>query len=222
MKLNRNELFFASLVGSKVAENIPQFQIIQNELQKKGLPTIPFLPLRNKPVDIADPDRDFSVNSIWEADDPLPPEDQFFPLSIKRRGTSDPYFTLPYEPMVNISGSNEIIKRKVAKAPNLIGTIKEHWSQDDYKITINGTLIGKKQLGDAGETFPRKDFEKLRDYMTHPSGLEIQCEPLQLLGINYIVVDDFDFPFTKGENVQAYTIQCSSDFGADFLLEIKE
>jgi hypothetical protein len=222
MELNRNELFFASLVGSKIAEKIPQFQIIQNELQKKGLPTIPFLPLRNKPVKVADPEREYSGHTIWEADAPLSKDDQFFPLSVKRRGTNDPFYTLPYEPMVNISGSNEIITRKVAKAPGLIGTIKEHWSQDDYSISITGTLIGKKLVGSAGETFPRADFEKLRDYMTHPKGLEVQCEPLQLLGINYLVVESFDFPFTKGENVQAYTIQCLSDFSVDFLLEIED
>ena len=47
----------------------------------------------------------------------------------------------------------------------------------------------------------------------------IQCEPLQLLGIDWIVVEEMNFPFTKGENVQAYEISVISDFEYSLLLE---
>ncbi|WP_107039969.1 DUF6046 domain-containing protein [Brumimicrobium mesophilum] len=218
MKFNSNEILLASLVGSKVAKQIPRFQVIQNELSKRVLPPIPFLPLKNESGVEEGSNYDLRVN----ANTPLPKEKQFFPLSIKRRGTNDPFYTLPYEPIININGANIITKRQVSKAPKLIGTIKEHWSQDDYQINIVGTLIGAQETGSPQETFPRDDFEALRDYCTHPAGLEVQCEPLQLLGINNIVVESFDFPFSKGENVQAYTISALSDFSVDFLLEIED
>lgn len=221
MNFSNNEILLASLVGGKVAEQIPRFQVIQNELSKRVLPPIPFLPNKNE-IEIEESSEGLSEAVLNRRNEPLPKEKQFFPLSVKRRNTNDPFYTLPYEPMINISGNNKIVKRSVAKAKNLIGTIKEHWSQDDYSINIVGTLFGETENGSVQEAFPREDFEALRDYCTHPAGLEVQCEPLQLLGINYIVVESFDFPFTKGENVQAYAMSAVSDFSPEFLLEIEE
>ena len=160
-------------------------------------------------------------DNLWEADKPVGKDNQFFPFSVRRNNTDDDFYTLPYEPLIHITGSNKLIKRSVSKSKNLIGTIKEWWSQDDYKIRITGSLIGQQMIGDASRTYPREAFERLRDYCTSPEGLEVQCEPLQLLGINHIVVEDFDFPFTKGENVQAYEMVALSDFAIDFLLEIE-
>jgi len=222
MNFNSNEIILASLVGSKVAEQIPRFQILQNELSKRVLPPIPFLPPRENDQENEQYSGGFSDFTSNEANKPLPKDLQFFPLSVKRRGTNDPFYTLPYEPMINISGTNEIVKRTPAKAPKFIGTIKEHWAQGDYSISIIGTLIGAVERGTAQDAFPREEFEKLRDYVSHPAGLEVQCEPLQLLGINHIVIESFDFPFSKGENVQAYSIQALSDFSIDFLLEIED
>ena len=50
----------------------------------------------------------------------------------------------------------------------------------------------------------------------------VYCEPLQLLGINRIVIEEMSFPFTKGENVQAYEISALSDFDFNLLLEEKD
>jgi len=222
MAFNTNEIILASLVGSKVAEQIPRFQILQNELSKRILPPIPFLPLRENDQEIEQSSGGLDKYTVNRANKPLPKDQQFFPLSLKRRGTNDPFYTLPYEPMINIGGSNEIVKRVPAKAKNLIGSIKEHWAQNDYTISIIGTLIGAQENGTAQEAYPRADFEKLREYVTHPAGLEVRCEQLQLLGINHIVVESFDYPFSKGENIQAYSIQALSDFSIDFLLEIED
>ena len=129
--------------------------------------------------------------------------------------------------MINISGKNTIVRRNVAKAKTkggleLGGSIKERWNQGDYDITITGVLIGSLLTGNVEDCFPREDFEKLRDFMTAPKSLKVYCEPLQLLGINQIVIEDFSFPFTKGENVQAYEIKCYSDFDYKLLLDIED
>lgn len=224
MRLNGQEIVFASLAGSKAAGQIPRLGIVQNELMKHVGPVVPFLPFK-RDEEFASTSPSVPKSEKWKTD--LPKNNQFFPLSIRRTGESGSYYTLPWEPLISISGGAEIVKRSVAKISNAststeyIGTVKERFSAKDYAITITGVLLGKNMTGGYENTFPRKDFEALRDYCLHPKGLDVQCELLQLLGINRIVVESFNFPFSKGEEVQAYELQCLSDFTADFLLEIK-
>jgi len=221
--MGNKELFYASLFGNKLAGKIPALQLVESQTSERILPPIPFLPLQNE-INIELKQNDFVAES-WKA---TPPniEDQFFPLTFRRRKSLRPgepaeqWYTLPYEPLVSVSGSNILIKKAPAKAKNFIGTVKERWSQDDYEITITGSLIGPNMLGTVENCYPRSEFEKLRDYCISEQGIEVRCEILQLLGINYIVVEDFTFPFTKGENVQAYEMKCYSDFSSELLLEI--
>jgi hypothetical protein len=234
MKFTDEDILLASLLGSKFVEQVPRLSAVENELQKRvGFP-IPFLPFKNKviideqeanvennQVSIYEQDAEELDAKIWKAN-PSVVDNQFFPLKVRRAESGDPFFTLPYEPMISITGKNKIVKRSIAKAPNFIGTIKEHWSQDDYDITIAGALYGENESGGYSQAFPKSDFEALKNYCISPTGLEIECEILQLLGIKFIVVEDFNFPFSKGENVQAYDIKAVSDFSAKFLLEIKE
>jgi hypothetical protein len=218
--MNGKELIFASLVGSKVVEQIPRLAIVENELAKIVVPAVPFLPFKlNAQVD--EVQKTTLTGTNWKAT-PSNIENQFFPLSFRQAGTNDPWYTLPYEPLINITGKNTIIKRRPAKANNFIGTVKERWSQDDYDITITGVLMGENLLGDVENTYPRADFEKLKEYCTNAKGLEVKCEPLRLLNVHFIVVEEFNFPFTKGENVQAYEMKCLSDFSVDFLLELED
>lgn len=223
MSFNTKTILLASLLGSKLSESLPRLAVVQNELQKHVLPPIPFLPETNE--NGVDTPRSFSLNTpLWQADSPNI-SGQFFPLSFRRKtdgGTSsEPWYTFPYEPLISIEGKNDIVKRKIAKANGFVGTVKERFSQDDYTITITGSLIGLKLIGTYDECFPRQDFERLRDYCICPGGIEVRCEPLQLLGINSLVVEEFTFPFTKGENVQAYELHCLSDFTSELLLEIE-
>jgi hypothetical protein len=218
--MDKNQIIFASLVGSKVAESLPRFATVQNELSKRVLPVlpIPFFGTNTNSGTIAESTADYQYDRNWQAD--FGGGSQFFPLSFKRRGDGLIY-KFPYEPMISISGGNSIATRKVAKAPNFIGTVKEHWCQDDYEITITGVAIGALETGSVEECYPIDQFQALKEFCTHPAGIQLYCEPLQLLGINNVVVKSFSFPFTKGENVQAYEIQCLSDFTSELLLEIE-
>lgn len=220
--MNNTDILFASLVGSKIVEMVPRLTAVQNELMKHVLPPIPFLPFRNS-EGIVDVTPEEYLN-LWEADTAVSEEQQFFPLSLSiDEGAT--FFRLPYEPLISISGKNVIAKRKVAKwsedkKDQLIGTIKERWSQDDYEITITGVLMGSLIKGSYADCYPREDFEKLKKILTNAKEIRVKCPPLELLGINYIVVDDFSFPFTKGENVQAYEIRACSDFSYNLLMEL--
>lgn len=221
MSYSNTDILFASLVGSKV--NIPRFNIVQNELVKRVLPPIPFLPFKNQ-TDIAMPNSTHDAE-LWQADVPPGKEQQFFPLTFVDDTGQE--YTLPYEPLISISGKNQIVRRNVAKVTtnegtNLGGTIKERWSRGDFEITITGVLIGSLLTGDVSECFPISDFEKLRDILTKSASWEVYCDPLQLLEINRIVIEDFSFPFTKGENVQAYEIKAYSDHDYKLLLDIND
>lgn len=222
MEFNEKSILFASLLGSKVAQQIPRFETVQNEIGKRVLPPISFLPFKNNPVKINEPEGNFNPGELWMADAPKSESEQFFPFTlIDELGRE---FLLPYEPMLNISSKNNIVKRTVAKADDFKyqGTVKERWSRDDYEIKITGVLIGSILTGDVSQCYPKEDFEKLKNFLEGKSSWMVYCEPLQLLGINRIVIEEMSFPFTKGENVQAYEISALSDFDFNLLLEEKD
>lgn len=224
--MDKKQTIYASLIGSKLIETVPRMQLVENELSKIVLPVlpvpsvVPFFSTQQNNEGITKSSADYTNEKQWQADARLGVNNQFFPLTFSRAGDGLRY-QFPYEPLISISGGNSIISRKVAKAPKFIGTVKEYWCQDDYEITITGILMGSIETGSVEDCYPREQFERLKEFCTHPAGIEIFCEPLQLLGINRVVVKSFSFPFTKGENVQAYEIQCVSDFSADLLLEIE-
>jgi len=212
MKLTDQDILLASLLGSQV--DIPRWEAVENELSKHVMPPVPILPFKRKEeIGTAEPPQE---TLRWQADKPLPADQQFFPLWFELDGRR---WLFPYEPMVNIEGKHTIVKRNVAKAGRHSGTIKERWNQSDYQITITGVLIGSVMTGDVSQTYPREDFEKLRDFLTSGRRIRVYCEPLQLLGIDHIVVESFSFPFTKGENVQAYQIKALSDMDYQLLID---
>lgn len=223
MAFDNTDILFASLVGSRFGGDPNRFRVIQDEMAKRVALPKPFLPF-HVPTFV------YGVKGETREDNnratpPRPESEQFFPFTFA--GDDGQRYLLPYEPMVNISGGNKIIRRDIAKAKTesgqiLGGTVKERFTQRDYEITITGALHGSILTGNVEDCFPRDDFEKLRDYMTAAKSLTVYCEPLQLLGINQIVIEDFSFPFTKGENVQAYEIKAYSDIDYKLLLDIND
>lgn len=217
MKLTNENILIASLLGSKVVEKIPRFEKVANYMETHvGVP-IPFLPIRNE-VKIDEVDG-FDVGVVGQGPTPLSVDQQFFPFSFKKP-TEAQWYTLPWEPMISIEGRNKVARRYVAKqGANNIGSVKERFSTDDFDITITGTLFGLQESGKPVETYPKDDMQRLREYLISAESLQILSEPLQILGINRIVVDSMSFPFTKGENVQAYEIKAWSDFDFQLLIE---
>lgn len=223
MAFTNENILLASLMGSKVVEQIPRFAAVQNEIAKHVLPPVRFLPINNQPVKVGYPSYQVENNEdlLWKNDPSISEDNQFFPFSF-RSSNDENWWLLPWEPMINISGGNTIIKRNIAKiGKNLIGSIKERWSTNDYEITITGAFYGDKMLGKSSQTYPRFEMEKLRDYLLTAEAIEVLCEPLQILGINKIVIESMNFPFTKGENVQAYEIRAVSDFPYNLIYKRK-
>lgn len=221
MKLTNENALIGSLLGSKAIEQLPRFEAVQNELAKHVSVPISFLPTINKQDSLADGEN-YNDVELWMADKAKPESAQFFPFSFKRRDETD-WYLLPWEPMINIEASTRIAERYIAKAgKNQIGSIKERWSLDDYNITITGAFYGQKIRGSMAETYPRYEMERLRDYLLTPEALDVKCEPLQILNINRVAITSVNFPFTKGESVQAYEIKAKSDFPYNLIYKRKK
>lgn len=222
MKLSNESGLLASLMGNQVAKAIPRYAAIENEIGKHVIPPIRFLPLNTKDVEISNPESNEDQYEIWKGTAPTPEDQQFFPFTFYSEDEKIQYL-LPWEPIINIEGGNIIAKRNVAKGgQNQFGSIKERWATDDYHITITGALYGDRLLGKSDVTYPREDMERLRSYLLRRNAIRITCEPLQILGINKIVIESMSFPFTKGENVQAYEIKALSDSDYKLIYERKK
>lgn len=218
MALTDKDIIFASLMGSNAVGTIERTKLVQDELSKRVLPRIPFLPFQNESV-IAEE----NLNPSWlinQTDLPIPEDQQFFPLSFSLTENGQRWL-FPYEPMITISSGNTIVKRNVAKQGNLIGTIKERWNRKDFDITVTGVLMGSLTTGKFEDCFPREQMQKLFEFLKYNKEFYIYCAPLEILGITKVVVEDYSFPFTKGENVQAYDLKLLSDDDYILLYEDK-
>lgn len=220
MALDNQDLVFASLMGSRAVNLIQNANILNNELANNVLPVIPFLPLKDANNVSKTPGRAINFENNWTTPDNVDKQKQFFPLSFSFTGNI--WWTFPYEPMLNISSGNSIVKRNVAKqGDQLIGTIKERWSRKDFDITVTGVLIGSILRGTPEDCFPREQFIKLFEFLKHSKEIYVNSHPLELLGIVKVVVEDYSFPFTKGENVQAYELKLTSDDSYSLLDAVK-
>ena len=147
-------------------------------------------------------------------------ENQFFPLQMKLDSDAE-YWTLPQEPLISLSGKNVVIRRNVSKAnysvTDVRGTVKERWAQDDYSINITGVLRNFKNENE----YPHDDVMRLRGFCESKKVIEVLCPLFEIFGITQIVIEDYDIPFTPGEDLQAFTIKAYSDFLFELLIDVE-
>lgn len=219
MALDNQDILFAGLMGSRFVKTIENSNLLQNELAKKVLPPIPFLPLKNENnVALVNSDG-YSISNNWTQQDSIPESQQFFPLSFSFTEGGQKW-TFPYEPMMNVSSGNNLVKRNVAKQGNkLIGTIKERWSRKDFDITVTGALIGALMKGNVEDCYPKQQLERLFEFLVYAKEIYVYSPLLETLGVTKVVIEDYSFPFTKGENVQAYELKLTSDYSYDLLIK---
>lgn len=221
MKLTNENILIASLLGSKVVESIPRFAAVENEMMKHVVPPIPFLPIKGS-TNVSGYESATADSELWQSVSSKDEKSQFFPFSFRLENEKESYL-LPWEPMINISGGATLAERKIAKSgSDFIGSIIERWSTNAFEITITGAIYGKSMKGNRYEAYPREEMQKLKKYLLSGQRIYVESEPLQILGINRIVIREFNFPFTKGEEVQAYEIKAVSDHPYNLLYERKQ
>ena len=144
-----------------------------------------------------------------------------FPLRLKLTSSSDDYWLLPMEPVISVGGQNQITRRTIAKASatgdQLKGTIKERWSADDYSISIAGMLTRKDKIA-----YPKEDVARLRAILEARDTVDVLCPLFETLSIARIVIEDYEFPFTTGEENQEYSIRAYSDSDWDLFIPLKK
>lgn len=137
-----------------------------------------------------------------------------FPIELKRTNAKEnEWWLLPLEPIISISGGNTIIRRNVAKGTGR-GSVKERWNSNDYTINITGML----KLYDE-YNYPADYVSKLRKILEARETIDVKCKLFEIFDIERIAVESFDFPFTKSEENQAYTITAYSDDNWDLLID---
>lgn len=131
------------------------------------------------------------------------------PLEIKWASESV-WWKFPIEPVISISGKNNVVKRYVLKVASKDaerrGSVKELWTQDDYEINISGIFISKKD-----DMLPKDNLRTLRRYCEAREVIEVRSPLFTLFNIKKMVIEEFQFPFTKGMENQMFTIRGSSD-----------
>lgn len=139
---------------------------------------------------------------------------QVMPVSMRLPGGQ--WWHFPTEPLVSISGGNKIVKRNVAKSEKR-GSIKERWTKNDYSINIQGTFRHPDPY-----TYPSDAVGNLELIISQNKSIEVLCELFQMLDIHQIVVESYSFPFSKGENVQNFSIEAYSDDLYELFIDVKD
>lgn len=142
------------------------------------------------------------------------------PLMIKWKSEAN-WWQFPIEPVITINGKNNVVKRNVLKVASndseRRGSVKELWTQDDYEINISGIFISKQD-----DRLPEDNLRTLRRYCEGREAIEVQSPLFTLFNIRRMVIEDFQFPFTKGMENQMFTLRgCSDDVDDKQLLLAK-
>jgi hypothetical protein len=126
--------------------------------------------------------------------------------------------SLPYS-VVQVSMKNIFVKTPMNQRR---GAVKEHWSAEDYNISIKGFLIGENRQ------FPEEEIEKLKMLHLSKRAIELSNAITDILLINEgvekdkVVIEDIDLPIVEGgrKHVRPFTMKLESD--CIFTLEVEE
>ena len=122
---------------------------------------------------------------------------------------------LPCDPIISVSGGNVVAKRQVAKR-QMGGTVKELWSQDDFAISIGGTITCAEQADTDAAVWKIKQL-----CAESTTGLNVACSGLNdAFDIYRVCVESYEFPFTPGMGNQDFAINCVSDTVHDLLIQL--
>src|SRR5665213_2627555 len=135
---------------------------------------------------------------------------------------SQPVSYLPYS-VIKISGKKTIIRTPL---PERIGTVKEQYNIDDYRISIKGFLIGDT-IGAAG--FPEDDLYNLKQLYEAQTAVTIDNALTNIFLANKalnsfeqrrVVITSLELPEVQGgrKNVRPFVLEMESD--SVFTLEL--
>lgn len=130
--------------------------------------------------------------------------------------TEKSLWLLPLEPLVAVRGRNVITRRLVSKYnQQTFGSVKELWTKDDYEIIITGMLYEHTKP----DELPAEMITRFNALCSLRKPLIVRCALLEAVGVNQIVIQDWELPPTPGIEFQAFTIRAFSDQNFNLLIE---
>ncbi len=113
---------------------------------------------------------------------------------------------------VSATRTKNIVKTKIEGRDS---TIKEHISNGDFSISMNG-LIAEDF---ATQDYPKGKLFLLRQFLDAPYSLPITHAILNRLGVYEIVIDSYSIPSIEGtKNIQKFTAQATSDEFSEIII----
>lgn len=169
------------------------------------------------PSFIKSPEREYSKIESFEGDPALYASKLGTPVVIDLTFGGFPYFETVAgneverysDPLTlvtvlcHVHQSKNIVQTSI---PYRDGTIKEYIGLGDYEITIEGKITGENGK------MPEQEIQALHRILKAKATIPITNRWLNLLGIFYIVVKDYNLPQQPGGiSYQDFSIECLSD-----------
>ena len=104
---------------------------------------------------------------------------------------------------MNLQVQKKIVKTAVAGRQ---GTVKELISTQDYKITLKGFLINRKD-----NNYPTEQVEKLKNIFEKNTSITIKSPLTDIFEITKVVIESLNLPETKHQNIQPFSMSLLSD-----------
>jgi hypothetical protein len=122
------------------------------------------------------------------------------PVTLKQYSFNDIEFQTV---LLTVSLAKKLVKTEI-QGRN--GTVKEYIGMDDYQITVNAIING------ANYTYPWVQVTALKQMLDAPVPVTVQCKYLNSLGINTVVVENYQIGQEEGRySQQKITVHCISD-----------
>jgi len=112
---------------------------------------------------------------------------------------------------VSLNRSKNIVKESV-EGKDI--SIKEHISNGDFSISIDGMIAGE------GAEYPKSKLFLLKQFLNAPYSLKVTHAILNRFGIYELVIDSYSIPSIDGvKNIQKFSASATSDETVELIIK---
>jgi hypothetical protein len=112
---------------------------------------------------------------------------------------------------VNLNRSKTIKKEGIEGRDS---TIKEHITNGDFSISIEGIIANEK-----GDEYPKEKLFLLKQFLNAPYALRVTHAILNRFGIYELVIDSYSIPSISGtKNIQKFSANATSDETVELII----
>ncbi|MEW5675606.1 DUF6046 domain-containing protein [Flavobacterium enshiense] len=113
---------------------------------------------------------------------------------------------------VNLNRTKSIKKESIEGRES---TIKEHITNGDFSISIDGLIANEKD-----NEFPKEKLFLLKQFLNAPYSLRITHAILNRFGIYELVIDSYSIPSISGtKNIQKFSASATSDETVELIIK---